>query len=132
MKEVIIRYDAPNIDLTSALDIATYVRSQMDDTTESLWVFARSATGKAVAYVAAHGDLGQIRLTNGAIFRKAILINPQVSEIFLAHNHPSGDPNPSPEDLSFTDDIRNLGHALGIPIKDHVIVTRTALVSLGG
>jgi DNA repair protein RadC len=41
----------------------------------------------------------------------------------LAHNHPSGDPTPSRDDVELTRRLRAIGELLGIPIVDHVIVT---------
>jgi DNA repair protein RadC len=40
----------------------------------------------------------------------------------LVHNHPSGDPTPSPEDLELTRRLRDVGGLLGIPIVDHVVI----------
>jgi DNA repair protein RadC len=40
----------------------------------------------------------------------------------IAHNHPSGDPTPSQEDFELTRRLRDVGHLVGIPIVDHVIV----------
>jgi DNA repair protein RadC len=44
------------------------------------------------------------------------------SAIVLVHNHPSGDPTPSPEDLAMTKRIVEAGAVLGIPLVDHVIL----------
>jgi DNA repair protein RadC len=46
------------------------------------------------------------------------------SAIVLGHNHPSGDPRPSPEDLATTAKLMQAGEVLGIAVVDHVIVTR--------
>jgi DNA repair protein RadC len=40
----------------------------------------------------------------------------------VVHNHPTGDPTPSPEDLQLTRRLREVGAVLGIPIVDHVVV----------
>lgn len=42
--------------------------------------------------------------------------------IIIAHNHPSGDPTPSHEDIMTTDRLNDAGKLLGIPLIDHVIV----------
>jgi DNA repair protein RadC len=54
------------------------------------------------------------------IFKPAILAN--AAAIILAHNHPSGDPNPSPEDRAVTRQIAAAGRLMGIPILDHLII----------
>ena len=48
----------------------------------------------------------------------------------VVHNHPSGDPTPSPEDEALTERLAEAGRLLGIPILDHLIVARDAYVSL--
>lgn len=55
------------------------------------------------------------------IFKVAILSNS--AKIILAHNHPSGDPTPSPEDIALTKRVKEAGTIMGIELVDHVIVT---------
>ena len=50
--------------------------------------------------------------------------------VVVAHNHPSGDPEPSPEDLALTRRLRQAGEILGIEVLDHVVVGRGRFVSL--
>ena len=52
------------------------------------------------------------------------------AQILIAHNHPSGDTNPSSEDMSVTRRLMEAGKILGIEIVDHVIVTRNSFLSL--
>jgi len=52
------------------------------------------------------------------------------SAIVLVHNHPSGDPTPSPEDIAMTRAVRAAGELVGIPLIDHVVVARTGARSL--
>jgi DNA repair protein RadC len=54
------------------------------------------------------------------IFKPAI--KNSASKIILVHNHPSGDSNPSPEDLDITEQIIEVGNKIGIKVIDHVIV----------
>ena len=54
------------------------------------------------------------------VFKAAILVNS--SAIILAHNHPSGDPNPSREDITLTKRMEEAGKILGIRILDHIIL----------
>jgi len=62
------------------------------------------------------------------LFRGAILAN--ADSVILAHNHPSGDATPSPEDLEFTRRMIKAGNLLGIKIRDHIIVTPAGYLSL--
>ena len=52
------------------------------------------------------------------------------SAIVLVHNHPSGDPTPSPEDVAMTRAVRAAGELVGIPLIDHVVVARGGACSL--
>jgi DNA repair protein RadC len=50
--------------------------------------------------------------------------------IIAAHNHPSGDPEPSADDLELTTELRRAGEILGIPLLDHLIIGCGGYVSL--
>jgi DNA repair protein RadC len=52
------------------------------------------------------------------------------SSIILVHNHPSGDPMPSQEDILITKQIRKAGDIIGIPVLDHVIIGNNKFISL--
>lgn len=54
------------------------------------------------------------------VYRAAILAN--ASAIIIAHHHPSGDPNPSPEDRAVSRQLADAGKTLGIRFLDHVVV----------
>ena len=51
------------------------------------------------------------------------------AQIILAHNHPSGDPEPSEDDLEITKRLAEAGKILGIEVVDHIIITKTGFVS---
>ena len=54
------------------------------------------------------------------VFKRALLNNARY--IMVAHNHPSGDPNPSKEDIQITERLKEAGNLLGINLLDHIIV----------
>ena len=54
------------------------------------------------------------------VFKTAILSNSEC--IVVAHNHPSGDPTPSQEDINITERLEQSGKILGIHIMDHIII----------
>jgi len=62
------------------------------------------------------------------VFRLAIAEG--AASVILVHNHPSGDPRPSPEDRAVTRSLGEAGRALGIPVLDHVVIGRGRYVSL--
>ena len=54
------------------------------------------------------------------VFKAALLAN--AAAIVAGHNHPSGDPTPSPDDIALTRRLAAAGDILGVPLLDHVIV----------
>ncbi|MBI5710601.1 MAG: DNA repair protein RadC [Candidatus Eisenbacteria bacterium] len=62
------------------------------------------------------------------VFQPAILHS--AASVVLVHNHPSGDPEPSEEDLSITKRLVQVGELVGIGVLDHVIVAARGVVSL--
>lgn len=62
------------------------------------------------------------------IFREAIRHNS--TAVIVAHNHPSGDPTPSPEDVRVTRQITEAGKLLDIDVLDHLIIGRGRYISL--
>src|SRR6056297_288951 len=62
------------------------------------------------------------------VFRPAI--RDSAAAVLLVHNHPSGDPTPSPEDRAVTDRLTEAGRLIGITVLDHIVVARSRCVSL--
>jgi DNA repair protein RadC len=54
----------------------------------------------------------------------------RAAALVVVHNHPSGDPEPSPEDCALTDRLRDGCRLLGLELLDHVVVARDGFVSL--
>ena len=61
------------------------------------------------------------------VFKPALIHS--AASVVLAHNHPSGDPEPSEEDLSITRRLVEVGELLGIAVLDHVILASRGTVS---
>jgi DNA repair protein RadC len=61
------------------------------------------------------------------VFKEAI--QSLAAQIILAHNHPSGDPEPSEDDLEITKRLVEAGTILGIEVVDHIIITKTGFMS---
>ena len=57
-------------------------------------------------------------------------IRDRAAALILVHNHPSGDPTPSSEDVALTDRLRQVGEVVGIRVLDHVVVGHGRYVSL--
>ena len=61
------------------------------------------------------------------IFQEALKQN--AASVILVHNHPSGDPEPSEDDLEITKRIIEAGKIMGIDVLDHIIITRSKIFS---
>lgn len=74
------------------------------------------------------GSLNSTVIRIGEIFQAAIRAN--ACALIAAHNHPSGDPSPSPEDISVTRQLVQAGKLLDIDLLDHVVIGQNRFVSL--
>ncbi|MCL1803672.1 MAG: JAB domain-containing protein [Eubacteriaceae bacterium] len=78
-------------------------------------------------------ELISIGILNASLVHAREVFRPAISRsahsIILAHNHPSGDPMPSPEDFSVTNKIKKAGEILDIAVKDHIIFCDAAYYS---
>lgn len=67
-----------------------------------------------------HGSIDATFLGAREIYTRALLIG--ACSIIVCHNHPSGDPSPSGEDIAATGEIQKAGELVGVALLDHVIV----------
>jgi DNA repair protein RadC len=74
------------------------------------------------------GNVSSSLVRVGELFRDAVRLNG--TSVILVHNHPSGDPTPSPDDLHLTAEALAAGRLLDIAVLDHLIVGHDAWVSL--
>jgi DNA repair protein RadC len=82
-------------------------------------------TGMVTLYA---GNLAGSSVRVGEVFRDAV--RRQAAAIVVVHNHPSGDPSPSADDLRITAELAEAGRLLDIELLDHVVVARDGWVSL--
>jgi DNA repair protein RadC len=75
------------------------------------------------------GLLDSTAITGRECFRPAILDG--AAAVVLAHNHPSGNPSPSAEDLKTTRELIAAGKILGIRVADHIVVGRNQTGTFG-
>lgn len=73
------------------------------------------------------GSLNTSVIRVNELFREAIRRN--AAAIIVVHNHPSGDPSPSPEDVSVTRTIVAAGKTLDIEVLDHLVIGNQRFVS---
>ncbi len=79
----------------------------------------------ATVYV---GNVSSSLVRVGELFRDAVRLD--ASGVILVHNHPSGDPTPSPDDLHLTAEALAAGRLLDVEVLDHLVVGHDAWVSL--
>lgn len=78
-----------------------------------------------------------VRISEGSLTTSLVhpreVFNPVIREsaaaVILVHNHPSGDPTPSQEDLEITRRLREIGEVMGVRVIDHVVVGKGKYVS---
>ena len=120
VEDCIGEYSLSGINLIS--DAATIFSKDFDglphEEVMAIYLNARNAIiGKAVL---AMGGLHGCALTPRDVYRGAVVAN--ASAIILAHNHPSGDPTPSREDIKMTQAVRQAGEILGVYLLDHLVI----------
>ncbi len=93
----------------------------VDQDKEHFWVVGLSSRN-AIQYaeLVSLGTLNTSLVTPRETFRFAIM--KAVASIILCHNHPSGDPEPSDDDLKITRKLVESGKILGIEVIDHIII----------
>jgi DNA repair protein RadC len=78
--------------------------------------------------VISQGSVNTSPVRIAEVFKAAIREN--CAAIIVAHNHPSGDPTPSPEDVEVTRQLVAAGNLLDIEVLDHLIIGQQRFVSL--
>jgi DNA repair protein RadC len=69
------------------------------------------------------GTLDSVLAHPREVFADAIA--DRAATVFVAHNHPSGDPKPSQKDITLTQQLAAAGQLLGVTLRDHIILTKT-------
>jgi len=96
---------------------------------EELWILLLSTRNRITHEVMLYrGTVDLIPVRPAEVFKEAIRIN--AAAVLLAHNHPSGEPSPSPQDVQLTETVVQAGVLLGIPVLDHIVVGQQAWASL--
>ena len=127
-RSFLARNDKPQV--RSPSDIANLVMSEMSHLVqEELWVLNLDTKNHVLKTTKLYrGSVSQNMIRVSEIFREAITLN--AAAVALAHNHPSGDPTPSPEDIHVTEQVVRAGRVLDIEVLDHLITGDQRYVSL--
>lgn len=119
VKERTLAYETA---VCSASTLASVARAVLSDDDRERFVAIHLNTKHKVlsVEVVAMGTLNATLVHPREVFKGALLAN--AAAVCLAHNHPSGDPTPSPEDHALTRTLREAGAILGIQVLDHVVL----------
>lgn len=117
-------YDLDSKKIRSPYDAAQVVRSILDIpslTVEHFGILTLDTKNVVIgAHVLSVGSLNAGIAHPRSVFQAALLNNAE--SVILFHNHPSGDPTPSPEDIKSTKRMIEAGVLLGINVLDHIIL----------
>lgn len=116
--------------ITSPQDVADQVQYRMVSLEqEELWVLLLDSRNHLIRTEQLYrGSLNSSSVRPAEIFKSGIRHN--AASLIIVHNHPSGDPSPSPEDIQLTRMLIEAGTMLEMPILDHVIVGARGVSSI--
>lgn len=119
-----------NISLTSPDSVANYLFEHFRDSyREEFLILILDTKNKIKASkTVSIGSINQTLVHPREVFRFAITNN--ANSIILSHNHPSGDPSPSHEDILITKRLQEAGKLIGIKVLDHIIIGNDKYISL--
>ena len=116
--------------LTQPRDVLDLLRPRLAGLEQELF-FAIALDGRnrvIDAVEIARGQLTGVEVHPREVFRP--LIRMAAAGAVVAHNHPSGDPTPSGDDIGLTRRLRAVGELVGIPIVDHIVIAGDRCVSI--
>ncbi len=117
-------------EVRSAIDAGDLLRDWFDGfDREALTAVFLNAKAIVIGIEAIHvGDITSSMVNAGTIYRRALINN--AASVIIAHNHPSGDPTPSPEDILVTKQVKEAGDVLNLPLLDHLVIGNPKHTSL--
>jgi DNA repair protein RadC len=121
VREIEYSYDKrPKIN--SMDDVVQIVKPMISDSNKEFFMalYLNTKNGVLKQEVISIGSLNANIVHPREIFKTACMIS--ASSIIVAHNHPSGDPLPSREDIEITKKLHEAGKMMGIELLDHVII----------
>lgn len=121
---------AERVQICSPDDVAAVYVPRLRDLPREVFDIVLLNTANVIMgdFRVSEGGLASSIVEPRAIFRKAILEN--AAAVICVHNHPSGNPEPSREDIRITRQLVEAGKLMGIPIHDHLIVAGNGYTSM--
>jgi DNA repair protein RadC len=131
IKENAGRYDV-NKKIQSPEDVYSVVQKVIkanEYAEENLWMITLDVKNNITGiFTVSTGSLNSSIVHPREVFKRAMLQN--AASIIICHNHPSGDPAPSKEDINITKRLHEAGEILGIKLLDHIIIGDNRYTSL--
>ena len=111
-------------------DVQSLLGPEMKDLAqEQLRVLLLNTRNQVMAQrIVYQGNVNSSVVRPAEVLRAAVIDN--APSIIVSHNHPSGDPTPSPEDVAITRDLAASAKLLGIDLLDHIVIGGSKFVSL--
>jgi len=118
------------VKINSPKDLADLLMGEMNELTQEVLKVVLLSTKNMIIGTkdVFKGSLNTSIVHPREIFKQAI--NKNSASIIICHNHPSGDPTPSKEDINITLRIKECGDIIGIKLVDHIIIGNNKFVSL--
>ena len=114
-------------ELTDPEKVYRLVKSKLNDYhKEHFYIIALNSRNYSIAEVSV-GSLNESVVHPREVFAEAI--KSKAASVILVHNHPSGDPEPSQDDLEITQRLLEVGKIIGIEIIDHLIISQQSYFS---
>ncbi|MEX0822553.1 MAG: DNA repair protein RadC [Rhodothermales bacterium] len=122
--------DTDRIQVSSPEDVAGIYVPRLRDLPREVFdvIFLNTANVIIGDVRVSEGGLASSIVEPRAIFQKAVLEN--AAALICVHNHPSGNPEPSREDVRITRQLVEAGQLMGIPLHDHIIVAGNGYTSM--
>jgi DNA repair protein RadC len=124
------RGQAPRVRVTGPADVAAVYGPRMRDLKREVFVVVFLNTAGVITgdHTVSEGGLAASIVEPRAVFQRAVLEN--AAAVICLHNHPSGNPEPSREDVAVTRQLVEAGRLMGIPVHDHLIIAGAGYTSL--
>jgi len=118
------------VQVGSPADVAAVYGPLMRDLEQEIFKVVMLNTTNVIIgdYTTSEGGLAASIVEPRAVFKQAILDN--AAAVICLHNHPSGNPEPSREDIRITRQLVEAGQLMGIPVHDHLIIAGRQHTSL--
>jgi DNA repair protein RadC len=122
-------FEKEDVSVKCPTDVLPFVADIRNKTKEYFVAFFLNARNCII-----RRDIVSIGTLNASLVHPREVFKPAIEQsaasVIFIHNHPSGDPSPSEDDIKLTKRLVSAGEILGIDVLDHIIITRTGFLSM--